>query len=127
MNLNIGLWIIQGSLLAIYGSYGIYKTFFTSRARNRMAWAENRSENFVRFVGLAEIFGALGVVLPMLLDVFVWITPLAAIGLSLLQVFAISTEHIPKKEYKILPLNIYFMALSIAVVVGRWSLFGLST
>lgn len=123
VGLNIGLWIVQASLLGIYGSYGVYKTFFTSRAKEKMPWAKNRSENFIRIVGIAELLGALGVVLPMLTGVLVWLTPLAAIGLTLVQISAIFTEHLPKKEYKLLPLNLYFMAMSIFVLIGRWSLF----
>ena len=120
--MEIGLWITQYSLLAIYGAYGIYKTFFTSTAREKMAWAGDRSESFVRFVGVAEILGAIGVVLPMLTGILPWLTPLAATGLTLIQVSAILAEHLPKKEYKILPLNLYFMAMSIFVVIGRWPL-----
>ena len=88
-----------------------------------MAWAGDRSENFVRFVGIAEILGAVGVMLPMLTGILPWLTPLSAIGFTLIQVSAILTEHLPKKEYKILPLNLYFMAMSIFVLIGRWSLF----
>ena len=121
--LNIGLWIAQVSLLGIYGAYGIYKTFFTTKAKEKMAWTNGRSDNFIRFVGIAELLGALGVVLPMLTGILPWLTPLAAIGLTLVQISAILTEHLPKKEYKILPLNLYFMAMSIFVLIGRWSLF----
>jgi len=121
--MEIGLWIAQFSLLAIYGAYGIYKTFWTSHVRDKMSWAGTRSEGVVRFIGVAEILGALGVVLPMLTGILTWLTPLAAIGLTLIQIFAIVTEHLPKKEYKILPLNLYFMAMSIFVLIGRWSLF----
>jgi hypothetical protein len=46
----------------------------------------------------------------------------AAIGLTLVQGFAIFTEHLPKKEYKFLPLNLYFAAMSIFVIIGRWAL-----
>lgn len=121
--MEIGLWIVQYSLLGIYGAYGIYKTFWTFSAIEKMAWAKNRSENFVRFVGISEILGGLGVVLPTLTGILPWLTPLAAIGLTIIQLSAIFTEHLPKKEYKILPLNIYFMALSIFVIIGRWKLF----
>jgi hypothetical protein len=58
----------------------------------------------------------------MLTGTLPWLTPLAAIGLTLIQLFAISTEHLPKKEYKVLPLNLYFMAMSVFVLIGRWSL-----
>jgi hypothetical protein len=120
--MNIGLWIAQYSLLGIYGAYGIYKTFWTTSARQRMAWARSRSVNFVRMVGISELLGAIGIVFPMLTGTLPWLTPLAAIGLTLIQLFAISTEHLPKKEYKVLPLNLYFMAMSVFVLIGRWSL-----
>jgi len=120
--LNIGLWIAQVSLLGIYGAYGVYKTFFTEKAKEKMAWTKNRTDNFIRFVGIAELLGSLGVVLPMITGVLIWITIPAAIGLTLVQGFAIFTEHLPKKEYKFLPLNIYFAAISVFVVIGRWAL-----
>jgi len=121
--LNIGLWIVQVSLLGIYGAYGIYKTFFTEKAKEKMPWTKGRSDNFIRFVGIAELLGAVGVVLPMLTGIFPWITVIGAGGLTVLQGFAIFTEHLPKKEYKLLPLNLYFAAMSVFVTVGRWSLF----
>ena len=120
--LNIGLWIAQISLLGIYVAYGVYKTFFTEKAKEKMAWTNGRSDNFIRFVGIAELLGGIGVVLPMVLNIFPGITVLASIGLTLVQIFAVFTEHLPKKEYKVLPLNLYFAAMSIFVAIGRWSL-----
>jgi len=123
--LNIGLWIAQVSLLGIYSTYGVYKTFFTEKAKEKMAWTNGRTDNFIRFVGIAELLGGLGVFLPMVMGILPWLTVLSAIGLTLVQGFAIFTEHLPKKEYKFLPLNLYFAAISIFVVVGRWSLLNL--
>jgi len=120
--LNIGLWIVQVSLLGIYGAYGVYKTFFTEKAKEKMAWTQNRSDTFIRLVGIAELLGAIGIVLPMLTSILPGMTVLAAVGLTLVQGFAIFTEHLPKKEYKYLPLNLYFAAMSIFVIIGRWSL-----
>lgn len=120
--MEIGLWIVQYSLLGVYGAYGVYKTFWADSAREKMSWAQNRSEKFVRFVGISELFGAIGVILPMLTGTLPWLTPLAAIGLTLIQLSAIFTEHLPKKEFKILPLNLYFAAMSIFVLIGRWNL-----
>ena len=120
--MEIGLWVAQYSFLGIYGAYGIYKAFLTAKAKEKMPWAKERTENFIRFVGIAELLGGLGVVLPMLTGILPWLTPLAAIGLTLVQGFAIFTEHLPKKEYKFLPLNLYFVAISIFVLIGRWSL-----
>jgi uncharacterized membrane protein YphA (DoxX/SURF4 family) len=118
--METGLWITQLSLLIIYGLYGIYKSFFTARVRKSMRWAETRSDALIRFIGVMELLGGLGVVLPMATGILPGLTPLAALGLTLIQIFAIFTAHLPLKEYRIIPLNLYFMAMSLFVLVGRW-------
>jgi hypothetical protein len=62
-------------------------------------------------------------ILPLLTGMLPWLTVLAAIGLTLIQVLAIFKEHLPRKEYQSIPLNIVLLALSIFVVIGRWVLF----
>ena len=114
--MNIILWIVQGLLAAMYGMAGVMKTFQTSKAKEQLPWAKNRSDGFVRFVGVSELLGALGLILP-------WLTVLAAIGLTLIQLLAIFTEHLPKKEYNVIPVNIVLLALAVFVIVGRWTLF----
>ena len=122
--MEIGLWITQVSLLVIYGAYGVYKTLFTPSVRRSMRWAQGRTDNAIRFIGIMELLGAFGLVLPMVTGIAPWLTLLAAFGLTLIQVLAILTAHLPLKEYKILPLNVYFMAMSLFVLIGRWQLAG---
>ena len=69
------------------------------------------------------MLGALGLILPLVTGILPWLTVLAGIGLTLVQLLAIFTEHLPKKEYDSIPLNIVMLALSIFVVLGRWTLF----
>lgn len=121
--MNGALWIVQGLLAVMYGMAGIMKTFQISKAREQLPWAKNRSDGFVRFVGTSELLGALGLILPLLTGILPWLTPVAAIGLTLIQLLAIFTEHLPKKEYNVLPINILLVALSIFILVGRWVLF----
>jgi hypothetical protein len=40
-----------------------------------------------------------------------------------IQLLAIFTEHLPKKEYNVLPINIVLLALSALVLLGRWVFF----
>jgi uncharacterized membrane protein YphA (DoxX/SURF4 family) len=120
--MNIALWIVQVLLAAMYGMAGIMKTFQTAKAKEQLPWAKNRSDTFVRFVGTAELLGALGLFLPLLTGVLPWLTALAAVGLTMIQMLAIFTEHLPKKEYNVIPINIVLLALSIFVVAGRWVL-----
>ena len=121
--MNIALWIVQGLLAAMYLMSGVMKTLQTSKAKEQFPWAKNRSDGFVRFVGISELLGALGLILPLITGVLPWLTILAAIGLTLVQLLAIFTEHLPKKEYNVIPVNIVLVALAVFVVIGRWTLF----
>jgi uncharacterized membrane protein YphA (DoxX/SURF4 family) len=122
--MNIALWIVQILLAAMYGMAGVMKTFQTAKAKEQLPWAKNRSDGFVRFIGTSELLGALGLILPLVTGVLPWLTPLAAAGLTLIQLLAIFTEHLPKKEYNVVPINLLLLALSAFVIYGRLSLFG---
>jgi hypothetical protein len=121
--MNIVLWIAQGLLAAMYLMAGSVKTFQTAKAKEQFPWAKNRSDAFVRFVGTSELLGALGLILPLVTGILPWLTVLAAVGLTLLQLLAIFTEHLPKKEYNVIPVNVTLLALAVFVVIGRWTLF----
>jgi uncharacterized membrane protein YphA (DoxX/SURF4 family) len=121
--MNIALWIAQILLAVLFGMAGLLKTFQVQKVKEQMPWAKNRSDAFVRFVGISELLGALGMILPLLTGILPWLTPLAALGLALIQVLAIATEHLPKKEYNVIPMNIVLLALSVFVVIGHWGLF----
>src|SRR5215510_8071402 len=107
--MNIVLWIVQGLLAAMYGMAGAMKTFQTSKAREQLLWAKNRSDGFIRFVGTSELLGALGLIFPLVTGILSWLTPFAALGLALIQLLAIFTEHLPKKEYNVIPINILLL------------------
>src|SRR5215213_397955 len=100
--MNVALWIAQGLLAAMYLMAGAMKTFQTAKAKERLPWAKARSDTFVRFVGMSELLGALGLILPITTGILPWMTPIAAIGLSLIQLLAIFSEHLPKREYNII-------------------------
>ena len=120
--MNTALWITQSLLALVYVAVGAMKTFQIVRVRAQFSWAEGRSDAFVRFVGISETLGAFGLVLPMLTGILPWLTPLAAVGLCIIQVLAIATEHLPRKEYGALPLNMAFLGVSLFIVFGRWIL-----
>ncbi|MCI0555609.1 MAG: DoxX family protein [Anaerolineae bacterium] len=123
--MNIVLWIVQGLLAAMYLMAGSAKAFQPSKVREdpRMTWTHGKADVTIRFVGTSELLGALGIVLPLITGILPWLTPLAAIGLTLIQALAIFTVHLPKKEYNVIPVNAVLLALSVFVVFGRWALF----
>lgn len=120
--MNIALWVAQILLALLYISAGASKAFNTAKAKEQMPWAKRHSDNFVRFIGTVELLGALGMLLPMLTGILPWLTPVAALGLVLVQGLAILTEHLPAKEYKALPFNLLLLALAVFVLIGRFSI-----
>jgi hypothetical protein len=121
--MNIVLWVAQILLAAMFGMAGVLKTFQTAKAREQLPWAKDRSDAFIRFVGTSELLGALGLVLPLLTGILPWLTVLAAIGLTLIQVLAVFTEHLPKREFNVIPVNVVLIAIAVFIVFGRWTLF----
>ena len=121
--MNIALWVAQILLAAMFGMAGVMKTIQTARAREQLPWAKNRSDGFIRFVGVSELLGALGLTLPLLTGILPWLTVLAAIGLTLIQVLAVFTEHLPKREFNVIPVNVVLIAIAVFIVFGRWTLF----
>lgn len=121
--MNIGLWVVQILLAGLYAMAGIMKVFQTAKVRESMPWTQGRSDGFVRFVGTSELLGALGLILPALTGILPWLTISAALGLTVIQLLAIFTEHLPKKEFQPLPMNVVLLVLSVFVVFGRWAFF----
>jgi uncharacterized membrane protein YphA (DoxX/SURF4 family) len=120
--MNIALWIVQGLLAAMYLVAGTMKTFQTAsyKANKMSAWAQDRSNGYLRFIGVSELLGAVGLVVPMLTGTLPWLTFLAALGLTIVQLLAILTVHVPRKEYQVVPMNAVLLALAVFVTIGRW-------
>jgi putative oxidoreductase len=72
----------------------------------------------VRFIGVAEIFGAVGLILPGLTGILPWLTAAAAIGLALVMVCAIIL-HIARGEMNHLVTPFVFLLLLLLVIYGR--------
>jgi hypothetical protein len=123
--MNIALWIAQGLLAAMYLMAGGMKAFQPAkvRANQQMTWAHDKQDSYIRFIGTAELLGALWLILPLVTSILPWLTVLSAVGLALIQLLAIFTEHLPKKEYSVIPVNIVLLVLAAFVAFGRWGLF----
>lgn len=121
--MDLALWVAQILLAVMYAMAGSMKTFQTAKAQAQFSWAKDRSDRFVRFVGISELLGALGLIIPLVTGILPWLTVLAAAGLTLVQLLAIFTEHLPRKEYNVIPVNLVLIAISVFIVFGRWTLF----
>jgi putative oxidoreductase len=120
--MNIALWAAQILLAWIYGSAAFRKVFQLERVRAEQEWARQSSDAYIRFVAVSQLLGVAGLLFPILTGIFPWLTPLAAIGLGIIQILA-AGWHIRLKEYSILPVNLFLFALSAFIVIGKWGLF----
>ena len=79
-----------------------------------MGWAADVTDVEFRTVGLLEVLGALGLVLPGALGIAPLLTPLAAVGLALTMVGAIAT-HVRMGETDRLAVPIVLLVLAVFV------------
>jgi uncharacterized membrane protein YphA (DoxX/SURF4 family) len=119
--MSLALWIVAGLLAAAMLAAGAMKTFQTKEqlASSGMGWAEDFSPGMVKFIGIAEILAAIGLILPALLDIATFFVPLAALGLVLMMIGAIIT-HARRKEFQPLPVNVVLLLLAAFVAWGRF-------
>ena len=85
MKKNVTLWVVQGLLAALFLFAGVMKLVMPIEA---MAGPVNLPGLLLRFVGVAETCGAIGLILPGLLRIHQELTPLAAAGLVIIMVGA---------------------------------------
>jgi hypothetical protein len=120
--MSIALWVIQILLAWIYGSAAFRKLFQLEKVRANQEWARQSSNGYIRFVAVSQLLGVAGLLFPISTGIFPWLTPIAAIGLCIIQVLA-AERHIRLKEYNILPVNLFLFALSLFIAIGWWQLF----
>jgi DoxX-like protein len=83
--MNVTLWIVQGVLAAVFLFAGGMKLVLPLEALKGPVEVPGP---FLRFIGVAEVLGAVGLVLPSLLRIRPGLTPLAAAGLVIIMIGA---------------------------------------
>ncbi|MBR0754952.1 DoxX family protein [Bradyrhizobium jicamae] len=117
--LRAGLWIAQILIFLAFGSAGLVKLLTPiPQLAAMMPWAGEYPETFVRLIGVIDLAGGVGILLPALTRIVPNLTVLAALGCSVLQVFAL-VFHLSRGEAAVTPLNLVLLALSLFVLWGR--------
>ena len=124
MDQNTWLWIAQGLLAAVFGMAGVMKSSMPiPRLASMLKWPGDAPHWLTRFIGISELAGAIAMILPIMLDILPWLTPLAAAGFVIIQILAIGVHAQRKELAQALPMNIVLLGLSVFVLAGRWELF----
>lgn len=118
--LHITLWIFQVLLGAMFLVAGFSKTFTpVDKLAENMPWVTDFSTGMVRFIGISEFLGGLGLILPSLLRIRPKLTPLAAIGITVIMVLA-AAYHISKGETEAIVTNAVIAAAALFIAWGRY-------
>ena len=116
------VWILQVVVAIAFAGAGIGKLMQPkAKLQERMDWVEDFSQNQVRSIGLVELLGAIGVILPVLLGVLPVLSPLAAAGLTLTMLGA-ALVHLRRQEYPMIGINVVLGLLAALVFIGRMDL-----
>ena len=120
--MNIALWVVQGLVALAFLLAGFMKAFMPlETVKKNMAFANVVPAALVRFIGVAELLGAIGLIVPAVTGIQSWLTVAAAGGLALVMLLA-AIYHASRREYSHIGANVVLLLLAAFVLVGRWVL-----
>ena len=118
--MNIAMWIVQGLLAALFLFAGGMKLVMPIEEMLKQmpvplpGW-------FLRFTGIVEVLGALGLILPLLLRIRPGLTPLAAAGLVIVMLGA-TAYNLAAGDVATALITLVIGLLCAFVAYGRWRL-----
>jgi uncharacterized membrane protein len=121
--MNTLLWVLQSLMAVTFFVPGIFKLIFSEQqlVAKGMAGVEGLPLAVIRFIGIMEILGAIGIILPMLLNILPELTVVSAIGFALIMIPA-EIISCKRHEYKKVFINAIIFLICIFISYGRMDL-----
>ena len=119
--MNTALWIIAGVLAFAFFGSGVMKLAQSKEklvASSTGGWAADWNPGAIKLIGVAEIAGAAGLILPAVLHIAPTLVPLAAAGLILVMAGA-AVVHSRRHEMPNVAINVVLLLLAAFVAWGR--------
>ena len=118
--MNVLLWIVQGLLALIFFMAGAMKIIKPkNELREKLGdWIDQHNGISIKLIGFIELLGAIGIIMPMAINVFPILTPIAAIGLAITMVGAMKVHYQRKEESKVV-INVFLMLFALFAAIGR--------
>lgn len=113
--MNVVLWVVQGFLAFAFGAAGAFKLVTPRKTLilKKLGWAADFSDSQVKLIGLAEVLGAIGLVVPWATGILPVLTPLAALCLAVIMGGAVAV-HVRRKETPVPPLVLGILSAALA-------------
>jgi len=117
--LHVTLWVAQCLLAAVFFMAGWTKLSIPFDQLNTvMPWTADVPEPLVRFIGISEFTGAIGLLLPSILKIKPFLTPAAATGLAIVMLLA-TIFHISRDEFEAIGITLAFGSVAVFIAWGR--------
>lgn len=118
--MNVVYWIGQAVLAALFGLSGLMKLL---RPKEKLTgsypWMHSFSQGTVRFIGVMELLGAIGLVVPAAIGVAPALTPIAAAGLAVLMLLA-AALHLRRRELAAVAFTAVLFAPTALIAAARF-------
>lgn len=119
--LHIGLWVVQVLLALLFLMAGGTKLMAPmAQLQEGMPWVRGAMGSAVRFIGVAEVLGSIGLIVPMATGIKPRLTALAAAGLAVVMLLG-TMVHGERGELEMLPVTVVLGGLAFFVAWGRRS------
>lgn len=117
--MNIGLWIAQVLLAIMFIMAGVMKVSQPIEIlAESLPWVTSTSTVLVRFIGISELLGGLGLLIPSVFRFKPFLTVWASVGLAVIMVFA-AIFHTTRSEFSGIVTNLIIMTIALFIAWGR--------
>ena len=123
--MNTFIWILQGLMAFIFLYSGVHKSYFDEKTLvgKGQTGVEGLDPGFIKFIGISELFGAVGLILPWALEMYPVLTPLSAACLGAIMIPA-AIIHYRRKEPGNVLLNLVILLACGAIAWWRFGELG---
>ena len=123
--MNIGLWILQVCLSLLFITFGYMKLVKSKdelKGIDTLHYVDDFSERNLKLIGILEVLGAIGLVLPQLTGILPWLVTLSSFGLVLTMLVAMIVHLRRGDGLKSVMINIILLLMSSFITYGRFDL-----
>lgn len=118
--MNVALWIEQGLVALLFVFAGSMKAFRPlDQLAQQWSWVKEAPPQFVRFLGISELAGAVGLILPAATGILPGLTIAAALSLSVVMCSAV-VFHVVRREYRASARALLILLMTLLIAAGHW-------
>ena len=124
--MNVGLWILQASLAILFIIFGYIKLVKSKdelKGLDTLHYVDDFSERDLKLIGILEVLGAIGLILPQLTGILPWLVTVSSFGLVLTMLVAMIVHLRRGDGIKALTINIVLLLIAAFITYGRFNLF----